>query len=458
MDNKKFLGEKSYPAIVDKIVEKIKNAQADTLEGNEFLKQMFQSLNESSTPIMNLKPFLTGAEKIANDDVKLKEVIDFCKKEILSGDLNFLINLVKEDHFKEMLRMYHPAPEQTIKDIEEKFNEPGSVIEQGIKAGLFDNLKSKLLGTIKKDLNIETKLNESKTMFKNSLISYNPIGIKTENKKTKEIVFLMENAIIDFDENKNMKSLKESEIEILPEERRLMSAINSLSYNPETSIFSLKENWDFNLQLNSDGNLFVNDKEIPKEKIKSLLFESINLYETTPPESIKNFNKQKYLIDADNFLMLTENINNLIKFDNLITIRNLNENTYVIFNSEDVFGITTPQLITSSTQYDTKLFESYGELVDSMNVTLKENISDLFLVQLKNEKSLLDERNNKIVNLNENLKEINIEIEKINKLKGFAEPNSPALIKLNESENKFQTLLDKTLNDLNFYKNEYKLY
>lgn len=458
MDNKQFLGEKSYPAIVDKIVKKITEAKADTLQGNEFLTQMFQSLNESSTPIMNLKPFLTGAEKIANDDVKLKEVIDFCKKQILSGDLNFLINLVKEDHFKEMARMYHPAPEQTVKDIENKFNEPASVIEQGIKAGLFDNLKSKLLNQIKTDLGVEVKLNESEKMFKNSLMSYSPIGIRAENKKTNEIVFLMENAIIGLDKDKNMKSLKESEIEISPEERRMMSAINSLSYNPETSIFSLMENWDFNLELNSDGNVFVNNKEIPKDKIKSLLFESINLYATTPPENIKNFNKQNYLADADNFIMLVENYDVLIKFDNLTAIRNLNENSYVIFNSEEVFGTSTPQLLTSSKQYDTKLFESYGELVESINVSLNENVTDLFSIQLNNEKSLLNERNNKIVSLTENQKQINVEIEKINKLKGLAEPNSPALIKLNESENKYQELLNKNLEELNFYKNEYKLY
>jgi len=462
MDSKKLLlGEKSYPVIVEQINEKIKNAQCSTLEGNQFLSKMFKTLNESSTPIMDIKPFITGAEKVADDDTTLKEVIDFCKKSITTGDLNFLINLVKEEHFQNLKRMHHPAPEATIKDIKEKFDEPAGVIEQGIRSGLFDNLKSDLLNKIKVDLNIETKkLNESETMFKNSLISYNPVGIKIEDNKTNNIVLLLENAIITYNEDKSFKSLDKSQISISPEQNRLMTAINYCSYNPELNQFSLNENWDFNMVLDSNGDVLINDIQVKKEHLKDLLLESIQLYKKMPPneEISKSFNETKYLKDADNFIMLVENQQHLIQFDNLVTIKNLNENEYIILSKDDVFFTNNPEIITSSRNYNTKLYESYNLLIEDVNSCLKENISDLFEPQLINEKQILQERDNSIKNLNESISKINHKLKDISNLKNIAEENSPALTKLNEQENMLNKALDKKLNDLNFYVNEFKLY
>ena len=199
-----LLGKSSYPGIVEAITEKIRNAQAETLSGSSLLTDMYAALNESQTPIMDLKPFITGGEKIASDDATIADVIDFCKKSITTGDLNFVINLCKEEHFKNMSRMNHPSPKDTVKDIQDVFDEPVSFIEQGIKSGLFDGLQSKLLNSIKNDLGIKvtdqefsdatklvaektkkdeskatkSKLNESEVVFNGPLVKYSKEQIR----------------------------------------------------------------------------------------------------------------------------------------------------------------------------------------------------------------------------------------------------------------------------------------
>ena len=221
-------GEKSYSAVVDEIFQKIQKAEASTLLGSELLKEVYANLNESITPLLTLKPFITGAEKIAGDDVKLSELIGFLKKSITgNADLNFLINLCKEEHYAELGRMSHPSPKSTIKDIEDHFNDPGTVIEEGIRAGVFDNLKSKLLNKIKSDLQVakpQVKLNESEVLFSGNLVKYSPIGLRYEDIEKNRLVMLTESGAFEMNRETKSFSVLEDSINISAPYRFLMNA------------------------------------------------------------------------------------------------------------------------------------------------------------------------------------------------------------------------------------------
>ncbi len=454
-----LLGKNSYSSVVNEIVEKIQKAEADTLVGNQLLKEVYSKLNESITPLLTLKPFITGAEKIAGDDVKLSELLKFLKKTITgNADLNFLINLVKEEHFSEMTRLGHPSPESTIKDIEDEFDKPGSVIEEGIKSGLFDNLKSTLLNKIKSDIDVKSvdkKLNENQTLFSGSLVKYSPVGLRYEDISNNRIVILTESEVLLFDRIAKQFSKLEESIVIPENYGRLMQAINGCKYSPETNGFCLNENWDFKLELTSNGETLINDKPIKKEDIKQLLLESVKVY-SNDPLKVTNFNKMEYLHDADNFIALMENHSSLMKLDNLEVIKNLNENSYVIFDKLNI--LKTPKLISSSNGNINTLFESYSEMLLVTNDILKTPINNLFENQLISEQTLINERNNKIVSLNEEQKELNQNISKVRNLKTMAEENSPAIDKLNEQEIILLNKLDVNLTNLNQVRNEFNIH
>lgn len=457
-----YLGNNSYPAILKNINESLMNAKCDTLVGEQLVSECYQKLNESKTPAMEVKEFVTKAEKIAGDDVKLKDIIDFCRKSFKGGDFNFLINLCKEEHFAELSRTGHPSPEQTISAYEKMLNEPSSVVQQGIVNGIFDSMKSELLKNVKADMTQqkEKPLNESTTEFNGSLVKYSPIGIKMEDMKNNRVLMLLESDVITFDQKKqSYHSLNESEIKELqiPEEyRRMMTAINSLSFNPEKDTFSLNENWDFSLEMDKNGSVMINNKPIKKEEVRQLLLESIQTYTVNPEKIGNNFVRLNYMRDADNFLMLLENQDSLIKMDTIQTIKNLNENKYVLFDKDSVHNLSEPRILSSTV--GERLFESYGEMIKEVNVILNENISSLFTAQLKHEQTLINERNNKIVSLNESQSELNQKITEVRNLKNMAEENSPAMIKLNEQEKQLDTILNQNISELHHYKNEWKLY
>ena len=77
-----LLGENSYSGVLYRINEVIKNAQAKTVEGSEFLSEMYKSLNESVTPLLSLKPFITKGEELAPDDMTVGEVMKQVKKHL----------------------------------------------------------------------------------------------------------------------------------------------------------------------------------------------------------------------------------------------------------------------------------------------------------------------------------------------------------------------------------------
>lgn len=453
----KFLGPGSYPAILDSINEKLMGAEASTLVGTELLREGYVKLNESATPVMTLREFTTKAEKVAPDDAKLKDIIDFCRKQVKTGDFNFLLNMVKEEKWADARRSGHPDPKSTLKEFEEYFNSPSSVIEQGIKSGIFDAMKSNLLNQVKVDLTGIQPLNENanEPLMKGDLIRYSPVGVKLEVNNS--IVMLLENDVLSYDvEAEKFTPLNEAQLaqlEIPSEYRRLMHAIQSCSYNPETKEFSLNENWDFDLKMKSDGNIFIGNTAVEKSDLPKLLLESVNIYQADPTK-VQGFNRKNYLAAADDFILLCENCKKLIEFDTLETIRNLSESSYIVLNRDT--KSFEPIVLGSSQGH--KLFESFMDLAGFSEQVLGSSITELFESQIKDEMEKIAEKNSKIVSLNESIAELNTAIGNVNNLKGMANPGSPALARLNEQEAELSQKLNESLADLNFYKNEFKLH
>lgn len=456
-NNQPQLGENSYGGVLMAIRQKIEGIKTcDTITGNDLLQQAYQTLNESKTPILDLKTFTTNAEKVSSNDATLMDVVKFCRSKAKTGDLNFLINMCKEEHFKEMSRTYHPKPEETIKAFESMFDEPTTVIEQGLKNGLFDSMKSNLLGILKKEVADGTpeKLNEAET--KGNLIKYSPVGIRFESNN--KVVHLMENCVIKIDEDDNVSSLNENEIAELgltAPALRMMSAIQGLNYDSLNETFSFVHNWDFDCQL-KDGVCTVNGQQIQKDELKNLLLESINCYQQFPAKVKNNFNRTSYLHDADNMIMLLENFSQVMKYDNLEVVKNLNENSYCIFDKIDTMNGNTPKIVASSDQsLNNMLFETYQEMTEKTNVSLSESINDLFSVQIANENKIFADRNENIVRLNEDIRLNNRLIEDAITLRDMSDKDSPAYFEMETRLNKLKTNLNENLNNLNYYKNEF---
>lgn len=468
--------ETSYAGILSSIKQKIESVNTcETLTGNELLGNAYKILNESSTPILDLKEFTTNAEKISGDDATLCDIVKFCKSKVKSGDLNFLINLCKEEHFKEMNRCYHPSPESTIKDFEVMFTESPTVIEQGIKNGIFDSMKSNLLGVLKKEINEKEKQQEPKNKIpsqnitkdnlnesvqeKNNLLKYSPIGVRFEDSQNR-VVHLMENNVLSFNnDDGTVHCLNESEIndlDIPSSYRRLMTALTSLKYNPVDESFTLNENWDFNLVMR-DGTCTVNGNEIPLENMKQLLLESVQCYESIPGK-VKNFNKLAYMRDADNMVMLVENYDKLLKYDNLEIIKNLNESSYIIFDRRNTIVGSVPQIVAVKSQNDTegnKLFESFTDLNKYCDSILNESIGNLFSKQINAELNIERERNEQLSKLNEDIKELNIVIKNAEDVLKIAEKGSAAYKEMNFKLSKLNESLREKLEQVNFYQHDF---
>lgn len=472
MNTSKFLGPNSYPGILEAINKKFMSVTScETIAGNQLMNDCYTRMNESKTPVIELKAFTTEAEKISGSDTTLKEIVDFCRKQVKGGDFNFLINIIKEEHFANLTALNHPAPEATIKAFEDMFSQPSSEVEQGIRNGIFDSMKSSLLSSVKADLKAEVvkaktpaenpnpnndpakPLNES--MIAGNLITYNPIGIKFENHQNDQMVLLTENNVLSFDrETKDFAVLNESQIsalEIPSTHKRLMSAIVGLGYDPTKEIFRLNENWDFDLMLLKDGSVSIGgshgEKSMKKEDVRDLLLESIKVY-SADPLKVENFNRQNFIADADNFIALMENHNSLVKFDKLVTIKNMHTNDYALLADK---SFEQPMIIGGSFT-GSKMFESYEQLTDTLSAELKSNIPDsikaLFAEPIKREQEKIKLRQVEKIKLLDEQKSLNESITDIARLKGIAEDGSPAMIKLCEQEKQFNSLLDINIANL----------
>ena len=467
------MANQDYNSVIEQIKQKFKEAQADTLQGSEMIDEIYQKLNESKTPMLEIREFITGAEKVAADDASLKDIIDFCKKKATTGNLNYIINLCKEEHFINLKRAGHPSPEDTIKDIEKEFGQPAGIIEQGIKNGIFDKLNSKLLNKVKNNLGvkvrgeeeIEKDLKESFQMIIDGLCQYTPIGIVCDDKNSNKSVILCESDVLSFDKiNDEFKKLTDVDISKLdPAARRLMGAVAEQKYNPETELFHLNENWDFEASLNSDGKMFIKKlnesneslgKEIDLDNFKTLLLESIQHYENTG----KSFNKQAYLHDGDNMIILMENANMLYKMDNLRVLKNLDESDkYILMDMNDVRGTSTPKILSISGR-ESKLFESFTDLCESIKSEIGFDVKRLFEHDLLSENDSIKNRDIRLNDLMEQQKDLNQKINQVKELKKLAEPNSPAMDKLNEQQETLESLLTTNLNEVNDLTNNFSLH
>jgi hypothetical protein len=473
-----YLGPNSYPGIVSQIAEKLNTAKVETIAGNELISKAIQTLNESITPMMDLKEFTTNAEILAPNDAKLADIVTFIRKNVESGDLNFLANMCKEEHFKEMSRTGFPSPQDTIKEFESLFNETPSIIEQGIKNGLLDKLSSNLMMEIKSSIVDDGKtkiindpndvvqiLNENQVLYSNNnLISYIPIGISMEDVKNNRMLLLTESDVLSFDRNtKDFDRIGNDELlelQIPDGHKRMMSAIQELAYNPEDESFSLNENWDFNMKLNKKGEIVLLNEQnnktniLDKNDLPKFLMESINLYENQAVVP-SFFNKEKYLKDADNIILLCENHNKIIKLDNLKVIRNLNENKYVVIEPKST---KKPKLIAGTGLKISQLFESYLDLNNNCNEILNKSLVGLFENQINIEKDFNSKKFENIQKLQEEQSDLNKDITETDNLLKIAEENSPAFEKLNESKEILNSKLEENILNINNYLHNHKLY
>lgn len=461
-----YLGDKCYSSVIEQIKNKISEGNPNTLIGTELVNELHKKLNESDniTPMLTIKEFITNAQSIAPDDTKLSDIINFCKKKATTGDLNYIINMCKEEHLENMKRAGHPDPEKTISEIKNYFNQPASVIEKAIHDGIFDCLNSKLLNDVKKSLKIEIveqpedghKLNEGFDGY----CEYSPIGVLCEI-PNEGVCILCESDILSYNkEHEEFKKLDESLITQVPQRhKRLMTAINEASYNPNKMEFTLNEEWDFNLVLNKEGKCFVglnedNMKEIDSKNLRKLLLESIHSYQAKGGVS---FNKELYLHDADNIVCLMENHNNIACIDNIKVIRNLNENKYVMIDSNDVFGTNVPKILSINGNQG-KTYKSFTELNESIKQTIGFDCVNLFESEIISENQHLEEKREKLTALMEQQKEINKQIQNVENLKKLADEDSPAMDKLNEQHNILNQALKKNFDDISFYQNELELH
>lgn len=475
-----LLGEDSYSGVLYQINEVIKNAQAETIKGSQFLFEMYKSLNESVTPMLSLKPFITKGEELAPDDLTVGEVMEIVKKKLgHNADLNFIINLCKEEHFANTMRAGIP-PEQTIKSIEEYFNKKGSEVEKLIKEGIFDCLKSDLLGDIKKklgynenegsdnddpekdDKEIKTsKLNESKFLPGFSGVNiYAPIGFIHKADNGQNYAYT-EGTFVKLNESDiDNEAVSVSAVPDLEQKHfKLMKAVDEIVYNPETNEFYPKEKWDMNIKLTADGEAIVtlpsgNTKKIDKKDIQKLFIESITAYSRNPQLLDGKFSepiKERYMQDADNFCTVAMNIKNLVKFDTMAAVNGLNESVLYQINTKE------PKLLKHNSELNVT-YNSFKELCESFGHTsINDSLTYVFDSNLNEEAKFNTQKESRLTRLYEEQKKINKNLEEISHTKTVAEPNSPAMVKLMEMEDKYSQLLERNIQNIRELQEE-KLY
>lgn len=452
-----LLGEDSYNSVIKQISDKISNCQAQTLNGTNFLNEMYKKLNESETPMLDLKPFITGAESVSSNDASVKEVIDFCKKSILNNsDLNFIINMCKEEHFASMRRDNHPFPKETIRSIEKEFNKPSGELVQLIRKGLFDSLKSdflvKVKNTLMKDVDVKQQknLNENNQyLFSDIYERYAPVGIIAQNMKNGENVLLCENDVFSFKDD-NFVKLNKNEVQLSPGNHLLMESVSQCLFNPETSVFKLNEQWDFEMILKADGNVSFNGKDMKKEHVQQMLLESIQLYEVNMSKRPSDYSKDKYLKDADRFVCLCENSDLLTRVNELEVVRNTQTNSYAIFNRNK--NNPNPQIVGSNLM-ESKVYPSYMKMVEecrnALQINDKKLFESIFSNELNDESYAISEMNKEMMNLNEEQKELNTAIKDVEDLLKIAEPDSPAHAKLNTQKEQLNISLNENIQNMN---------
>jgi hypothetical protein len=176
--------------------------------------------------------------------------------------------------------------------------------------------------------------------------------------------------------------------------------------------------------------------------LQKLFIETINEYERDPKigPTFSEPVKKRYMRDADNFCTIAMNIKNLVKFNTMTAVKSMNESAlYEI-------GTKAPKLLRLNNELNVN-YESFKQLCESQT-SMKEAMFGLFDKNLNEEQKFFKQRENRLMNLNEKQREINKELEKISRMKSVAEPNSPAMVRLMEMEEKYNTLLDQNIHEI----------
>ena len=442
--------ERGYQSIVSQISEKLGSTVAQTESGKELIEFTQRALYESSTPMIKIREFVSGAQSLMKEDTKLADVIKFCKKITDTDSLNFLVNLCKEEHFENLTKAGHPNPEKTIEEIKEYFNLPDGEIKKQIEAGVYDMLDSKLLNDIKRSLSIEIKEPEIQGSvlklggrLNESISCYHPVGFSfpTKEGKTK---FLMEGQIFDYDVDNEMM-LQDADYEPSDKIRTLGESMRSLNYDETTNSYILEFlnlRYEYNidndeiLEVYEDGTSHV----IDDTQLEQQLIEFVN---NNNPNMVK-----PYIAEIDAFRRMVRNSSKLIKFDTVTVIKNRQNNRSVIVDSEP----TTPRYVNGG---NLSVFDSFSEMAlqitNDLDVTgnfgTVQSIQKLYDVDIYQEMQEKQTFQTAKMELEQELKNLNSELIKLKSMLEIIEKDSPAYDEIfkqyQDTDNRMKLLIEE---------------
>lgn len=459
--NINYLGANSYPAILHESISALQSLKADTIVGSEMVKNVLTKTSKSLAPMLAISEFMTNAEAISKDDASVADVIAFMKKQFKGGDLNFLMNLAKEEHFAKLSRTGFPSPKETIKAYEKEFNTKSGDLPKKIELGIFEGLESDIYneirlqfpqikksknkivdGTVMTAFDGIRDLKESVTVTKSGIQKYHPIGMKFEDLENERILLLTESSILEF----NIESGEVDKVNIAVElpygHRRIMTAVSQLVYDYEKELFKPSERWDFKLGIDKNGNAILsNPKEgyeaqstiIKKDDLRGFLEESIKFYDSMLVKP-SGYNKELYTRDADNLILLAESSDQLLKLDNLLVLKDKTNQQYVMINSD---LSKQPKIYDGADVTEVELYESYSQLQQSIEKRLQKSLNGVFENQISQEQLFTQEKFETL----QKLQDENIEIE------GILNDVLTMKKKVDADSNSFKMLLEKE-NDL----------
>lgn len=454
-----YAGEKSYPVILENIKNFVLFQESNTIEGKKILETSHKILNESHSPLLDLHEFFKNDLEVVGNNTTLGEIVDFMKKETTGGDLNFLINLAKEEHYKNLNRLgvnYDGTTgDDTLKSLESYWGEPESVLEKLVKEGTFNGLKSEIAKDAYRSLNDEgkadnkinkdfgteqddlTKLNESfETILdldsKNDLVAYSPIGVGVEDLESNNVCILSKFGLYRLNNTNGLYREDESLTDkiLTAENRKVLDAINHIEFDPSTDEFSLSDKWDFDMILNKD--IVTNETiiklyakgnaedyvEIPRDELKDFLFESLNQI---------NPNDLGMIREADRFMLLADNLGTLIKLNDVIVVENQTANKYVVFDKTS--ELVAPKLIDCSLGHAME-FPTYTEMLGTIQNVLEtsnlegKGILEYFQSKLDEEKTIALSKQEELRTLEVALNNASTKIKELNGILTIADPES----------------------------------
>lgn len=431
-----YLGENSYPAIKQKLFESINSCKPSTLKGEKMLHELKVNLNESSTPMMQIKAFETNAESVSKEDVNLSEILKFISKTKEQGDFNFLINLCKEEHFANMRRMNVPTPEETLSEIEHLFDEPNNAVIEAINKNLFNGIESQLYNDIKTDLtnsdsiSPETGFPKSKNKIQpmkgkgvvlnenTGLVKFNPVAVKYVQPDG-NIYLTPFSALQSVKNNENKWQVVD--VNLPPSYQKLSNALANLNYDYENDEFKTTEGlWDFDMCINSAGECEVSSEEngrktIESNDLKEFFVESMNW---APDPTLKD----QMIEEADNFIALANNYNKLIKLDEISVIKN--DNNYIVIDDNEKL----PKLLVNSKTNEVS-FDLFSKMIENLNESFGENVAPTFDSKLSTEADIITGRYAKREQLTKDKANLDMLIESTQKILSISDKDSPSFQK-----------------------------